>query len=120
MAKKQKLQSGTIYEMQAELCAALASPVRLQILELVSEGEKTSTQLQEILKLPKANLSQHLTVLKDAGIIQSRKEGLYQYMSLSLPRIKDACSIVKSVLAEKIEQEEKKHAELRRELKSAR
>jgi ArsR family transcriptional regulator len=106
--------------MQAELCAALASPVRLQILELVSEGEKTSTQLQEILKLPKANLSQHLTVLKDAGIIQSRKEGLYQYMSLSLPRIKDACTIVKSVLAEKIEQEEKKHAELRRELKSAR
>lgn len=120
MPKKRSDRNKTIYEMQAEICSALASPVRLQILELLSDEEKTSSQLLELIHIPKANMSQHLAVLKDAGIIQTRKEGLYQYMSLALPKIRDACSIVKGVLADKIEHEERKHAELRRELKARR
>ncbi len=119
MTKKKTLSSDTIYEMQAEICAALASPVRLRILELISGGEKTSTELQVALGgIPKANLSQHLAVLKDSGILHARKEGLFQYLSLALPRIKDACTIVNSVLREKVEQDEKRHNELRKELKS--
>ena len=83
-------QSKSLYELQAELCSALASPVRLHILDLLSEGEMTATDLLEILEIPKANLSQHLAVLKDSEIIQSRKKGLFQYMSLAVPKIKDA------------------------------
>ncbi len=113
-------QNDMIYRLQADLCAALANPVRLQILDLLADEEMTSSQLLAILQIPKANLSQHLAVLKDAGIIRARKEGLYQNMSLALPRIKDACQIIKSVLAEKVEQEEKRHADLRRELKATR
>ncbi len=125
MAKKKtsklsQAQAKTIYEMQAEICSALASPVRLQILDLLSNKEMTVGELLEVLKVPKANLSQHLSVLKDAGILSARKEGLYHYMSLSIPKIKDACSLVKSVLAEKIEIEEKKNSELMKELKSLR
>lgn len=112
--------SKTIYDLQAEICAALANPVRLQILDILSHGEKTPSQLLEVLQVPKANLSQHLTVLKDAGILQARKEGLYQYLSLSIPKIKDACSLVKSVLIEKIANEEKKNSELIKELKNQR
>lgn len=119
--KQTKLQNEAVYRMQSELCAALANPVRLKILDLIAEnGELTSSQILETLTIPKANLSQHLTVLRDAGIIQSRKQGLYQIMSLALPRIKDACMIIKGVLAEKIAREEKLHADLRRELKSGR
>jgi len=120
MPKNLKTQGDTIYEMQAELCGALANPVRLRILELVSAQEMTSAELQQALDIPKTNLSQHLTVLRDAGILQSRREGLYQYMSLALPKIKDACAIVKSVLLEKIEQDHKRHTELRKELKAQR
>jgi DNA-binding transcriptional ArsR family regulator len=111
-------QSKSLYELQAELCSALASPVRLHILDLLSEGEMTATDLLEILEIPKANLSQHLAVLKDAGIIQSRKKGLFQYMSLAVPKIKDACTLVRSVLVEKMALEEKKNSELIRELRS--
>lgn len=57
-------------------------------------------------------------MLKDAGIIQSRKEGLYQYLSLSIPKIKDACSLVRSVLIEKISQEEKQNAQIIRQLRA--
>jgi len=113
-------QSKNIYELQAEICSALANPVRLHILDLLANSEKTSTDLLNILEIPKANLSQHITVLKDAGIIQSRKDGVFQYLSLSIPKIKDACSLVRSVLLEKMALEEKKNSELIKELKSQR
>ena len=123
MAKKKELkvsQMSTIYNMQAEICSALASPVRLHILDLVAGGEKTSGEILEILGIPKANLSQHLSVLKDVGILQSRKDGQFQYLSLAIPKIKEACAIVKSVLAEKIVNDEKKNSELIRELRAQR
>ncbi|MFZ3229614.1 MAG: metalloregulator ArsR/SmtB family transcription factor [Pseudobdellovibrio sp.] len=113
-------QTKSLYELQAEICSALASPVRLQILDLLSEKEKTATDLLEVLDIPKANLSQHLAVLKDAGIIQTRKEGVFQYMSLATPKIKDACSLVRHVLIDKMAQEEKKNSEIIKELRSKR
>jgi len=115
--EKRISQTKTIYELQAEICAALASPVRLQILDLLSDGEKTASELLDVLKIPKANLSQHLAVLKDAGIVQSRREGLFQYVSLTIPKIKEACSLVRSLLVERIAMEERKNSELIRELK---
>jgi DNA-binding transcriptional ArsR family regulator len=78
--------------VQAEICGALAHPVRLEILVLLSEKERTSGRLIEILKIPKANLSQHLSVLREAGLIKSRWEGLFQYFSLAIPQIKNAYS----------------------------
>jgi ArsR family transcriptional regulator, virulence genes transcriptional regulator len=123
MAKKkiqQAAKAKSIYDLQAEICAALASPIRLQILELVSEHERTSSELLEELQIPKANLSQHLAVLKDAGILHSRKDGLFQYVSLAVPKIKDACSLVRSVLLEKIALEDKHNSQLIRELRAQR
>lgn len=111
-------QNQTIYKLQAEICAALASPVRLHILDLLSDGEKTATDLLTELKIPKANLSQHIAVLKDAGIIQSRKEGLFQYLSLSLPTIKEACGLIRSVLLTKVSMDEKQNLKLIKELRS--
>lgn len=110
----------TIYDYQAEICSALANATRLEILDLLSQGEMTSTALLEQLNIPKANLSQHLAVLKGAGIIKSRKEGLFQYESLALPKIKDACALVRSVLIEKMAQDEKHNSLIIKELKSQR
>lgn len=117
---QKKERDPTIYKLQAEICGALAHPVRLQILELLSEGEKTSTELLAELAIPKANLSQHLSVLRDAGIIHTRRKGLFQFAGLALPKIKDACAIVTKVLMEKIDKEEKSRAELRKELSARR
>lgn len=122
--KKQGAQRGdgawALYEMQAEICSALASPVRLQILDLVSQGEKTSTELLENLSIPKANLSQHIAVLCDAGILVRRKEGLFQYLTIGLPKIREACALVKGILVERVEQDERRAADLRRQLKTQR
>jgi DNA-binding transcriptional ArsR family regulator len=112
VTKKNRL----IYEMQAEICSALASPIRLEILDLLSEGEQNSSQLLEILDIPKANLSQHLSVLKDAGLIKARREGHYQFFSVAIPQVKEACTLVKKVLNEKLAGQERISLEVRRNL----
>lgn len=105
-----------LYEMQAEICYALSHPVRLEILDILANAEKSSSELLEDLEIPKANLSQHLTVLKDAGILKTRKEGQFQFVSLALPKIKDACSLVRGILADRLDGEEKKVNELKKNL----
>lgn len=110
---KRKVAQVEIYERQAEICAALASPVRLMILDLLAEEELTATDLLQTLKIPKSNLSQHLKVLKNAGILRVRSEGLYQYLSLGIPEVKQACALVRKVLASQMSQQ----AELAKVLK---
>lgn len=92
-----------IYELQAELCKALASPVRLRILDLISDGEKSGSQLLEVLQIPKANLSQHLSVLKGAGILKERREGQSRILSLAIPQIEEACELIRKVLAQRLQ-----------------
>ena len=87
-----------IYERQAQICKAFANPVRLIILDLVSNGEVKSADLQETLGITKANLSQHLTVLRTAGIIVLRREGKQVFCSLAMPEVKQACETVHRVL----------------------
>ena len=95
-----------ISDLQAEFYRALASSVRLEILELISSSKELNcSQLLDALKIPKANLSQHLTVLKDAGILKFRKDGQFQYVSLAIPEMLEACKIVRSLLLVKLENE---------------
>jgi DNA-binding transcriptional ArsR family regulator len=103
--KKKNTLPDLIYERQAELCSALANPVRLKILDLLAEQEYSAKDLGELLDLPKSNISQHLSVLKNAGILQVRSEGLYQFLSLTMPEVKQACNMVKKMLIAKMEKE---------------
>jgi ArsR family transcriptional regulator len=70
MVKKMN-ENMALYEMQANICHALSHPLRLYILDLLSSEEMSSSQLLEVLEIPKANLSQHLSVLKEAGILKT-------------------------------------------------
>jgi ArsR family transcriptional regulator, virulence genes transcriptional regulator len=124
MAKKtniqqQNLKLKSVYVLQAQICSALAHPVRLHILDLISDGEMNAGDLLEVLQIPKANLSQHLSVLKEGGVIHARKEGLYQYFSLAIPKIKDACGMIKGILSERLMMEEEQNSILLKELKKA-
>jgi DNA-binding transcriptional ArsR family regulator len=115
MGKKTKIDM-TLYEMQADICHALSHPVRLYILDLLASDEMSSSQLLDELEIPKANLSQHLSVLKDAGILKSRKDGSFQILSLAIPKIKDACQLVRGILSERINGEQKNMSDLKKKL----
>ncbi len=72
-----------LYEQFARLAAALASPHRLQILELVANRERSVDDLAGELGLSLANTSQHLQVLRRAQLVSARRDGVFLHYSLA-------------------------------------
>jgi len=87
-----------IYEMQAKICKSFANPTRIRILDLLAKDELTVTELQQELNITVPNVSQHLAVLKNAGVIKTRRDGKQIYCSLAIPEVKEACQLIRSVL----------------------
>jgi DNA-binding transcriptional ArsR family regulator len=97
----------TVYERQANICKAFANPVRLQILDMVANGGCPAGELQKKLGISKANLSQHISVLRSAGIIATRRDGQTMICSLAIPEVKQACQLVRQVLIAQLEDAKK-------------
>jgi len=66
----------------AEVLKALAHPVRLGVVEILANGEKTVTQLYEALECSQSMMSQQLKILCQQKLVQIRKEGTQKYCSL--------------------------------------
>jgi DNA-binding transcriptional ArsR family regulator len=79
---KQKL-----YTQFARVGKALASPQRLELVDLLAQGERTVEDLAREAALSIANTSQHLRLLRQAHLVDSRKEGLYVYYRLADPMV---------------------------------
>src|SRR3989304_2157811 len=71
-----------MYDGLAKLLKALSNPFRLEIIEMLSQGEKSVEGIVQTTSLSIANASQHLQVLKNNNIVKSRKDGHYVYYSL--------------------------------------
>ena len=71
-----------MYDGLSKLLKALSNPFRLEIIEMLSQGEKSVEGIVQTTNLNVANASQHLQVLKNANIVKSRKEKQYVYYSL--------------------------------------
>ena len=98
-AAKATLQnSQEVFERQARLCKAFAHPARLQILDLLGSGEQGVSNLQESLGISKTRISQHLTILKSAGVLSTRRNGKQVLCSLAIPEVKEACQLIRKVL----------------------
>lgn len=87
-----------VLERQVRICKAFANETRLQMLELLAEGEWPVAELQTELGVSKPNLSQHLALLKGAGIVSTRREGRSIFCSLAFPEVKQACKLIGDVL----------------------
>jgi rhodanese-related sulfurtransferase/DNA-binding transcriptional ArsR family regulator len=72
-----------LFEQFARIGKALASPKRLEILDLLAQGERTVEEIASETAMPVANASQHLQALKGARMVESRREGLYAYYRLA-------------------------------------
>jgi DNA-binding transcriptional ArsR family regulator len=92
-----------IYSMQADLCKALAHPIRLQILDLVSKRERTVEELTRTIGTKQSNLSQHLAALRQRRLVVTRHGGTNVYYSLSTPDIAKACNMTRKLLLDLVE-----------------
>jgi len=91
-----------IFERQAMICKAFAHPTRLHLLDLLCNGERSLAEVQEVLGVAKANVSQHLAVLKAAGVVSTRRDGKQVYAALAIPEVKQACQLIHQVLRTQI------------------
>jgi DNA-binding transcriptional ArsR family regulator len=91
-----------VFRRQAELCKSLADPKRLMIINGLKDGPKSVGELAEIARLKQSNASQHIGVLRRAGVIKPERQGNTVYYSLVTPKIAAACDMVRQVIAEEI------------------
>lgn len=98
-----------IYERQVRICKAFANPIRLRILDLLSNGAQSGTALQSALGISTPNLSQHLAVLKAAGVVTTHRKGKQIHCSLTMPEVKQACQLIRDVLRAQIRNGQKLH-----------
>jgi DNA-binding transcriptional ArsR family regulator len=87
-----------VWELQADICQVMANPKRLQILHLLKEKERSVGEMVQVLGVAKANLSQHLSLMRQKGIVIARRQGTTIYYRLAIPHITEACEIMREVL----------------------
>ncbi len=89
-----------IFHLHANFLKALAHPKRLEIVHLLRDQELSVSQIHTMLDLPQANISQHLTVLRDTHIVCCRREGKQIYYKLCDPKIIQSSDLLRQVLVE--------------------
>jgi DNA-binding transcriptional ArsR family regulator len=82
------------FRAAADICRALTDPKRLALLHQLRDGERTAGALAGDLGCTLANASQHLAVLRHAGLVASRRDGTSIHYRLAVPEILDACDTV--------------------------
>ncbi len=94
MKDKHKLLSRPALEIVAARFRALSDPSRLQILQLLFRGERSVQELCELSEMNQANVSKHLSVLSEQGIVQKRRQGTFVYYSIADTSIYELCDLV--------------------------
>lgn len=99
--------SSEVVQQVAEYFSVLSEPMRLRILNLLRAGEKCVQELVDATQTSQANVSKHLKVMVQAGILSRRTEGTSAYYSVSDELIFDLCSMVCERIASRIEEQAK-------------
>ena len=106
-----------IYIYHAEMCKVFSHPKRLELINLLRDQEVSAGELRERLGLTPANLSQHLIILREKDVVDTRRDGTTIYYSLANPRIIKAFDIIRRMLLEKLTRTGKLARDMRRSQK---
>jgi len=92
------VRSDPVYVLKAQLFRVLGHPVRIRMLELLLDGERTVGDLQAALSLDSSGTSQHLTALRQQGVLESRRAGTNVYYRIRDPRVSQLLAVAKQIL----------------------
>ena len=90
--------SRPLYQLKAEFFKTLGHPVRIRVLELLSEREHAVSELLAATQVEPASLSQQLAVLRRAGLVTTRKEGSAVHYSVTSPQVPELMAVARSIL----------------------
>ena len=94
-----------VVQQVAEYFSLLSEPMRLRLLNQLSTGEKCVQELVEAMQTSQANVSKHLKVMWQAGILSRRSEGTCAYYRVEDEVIYDLCTIVSNCIARRLQQQ---------------
>mgnify|MGYP001182127297 CR=1 FL=1 len=93
-------------EVRSRIIKALAHPVRIMIVETLKDGDRPFSEINNLFANDKSTVSKHLLVLKEAGIVSSRKCGLDMIYKLDVPCITDFFSCVTAVIENTVKRQQ--------------
>lgn len=96
-----------LYEKQADIAKAIAHPVRVAVLEYVKDGEQCVCDIAEAVGTERSNLSKHLAIMVNAGVLQSRKEGLKVMYCIKTPCVLKFLDCIKECLKEQASEQQR-------------
>lgn len=99
MAAAEAVQRRAVYQMKADFFRVLGHPVRVRILELLKDGERTVGDLQQELQMDSSGTSQHLGVLRKHGILEGRRVGTSVYYGVRDARIFELLTVAREILS---------------------
>ncbi len=90
------------YRLHAEVCRVLTDPKRLMLLDVLRDGEHSVGDLAAELGCNLANVSQHLAVLRSAGLVDTRRAGTTIMYSLAEPDLIEACDVIHRIVGRRL------------------
>jgi ArsR family transcriptional regulator len=93
-------------EIRAKIIKAMAHPVRLMMIEFLKTGERSFSEIFDLFRLDKSTVSKHLLVLKEAGILSSRKNGADMIYKLEVPCVTDFFGCVTAVIENNVKKQQ--------------
>ena len=100
-----EMERAAIYRLHAEFCKTLADANRLLIINELSKGELSVGELTERLGLKQSNVSKHLAIMRERGLVRTRREGASIYYAMSDSRISEAIGLLREIHAEQMEKQ---------------
>ena len=92
------------YRLHAEICKVLTDPKRLMLLDTLRGGERSVGDLATAIGVALPNASQHLAVLRGAGLVEGQRSGTTVTYRLAEPTIVEACDIIHAIVARRLAQ----------------
>ncbi|HLM85785.1 MAG TPA: metalloregulator ArsR/SmtB family transcription factor [Solirubrobacteraceae bacterium] len=88
-----------IYALKADFFRVLGHPVRVHMLQVLRDGERSVGSLQDELDLDSSSTSQHLAALRGQSLLESRKEGTSVFYRVKDPRTLELLELAKQIIA---------------------
>lgn len=91
-----------IFRKQAAVCRVFTHPLRIRVIHQLENGEKTVNEMVEALQVSQPYLSQHLQILRNAGVVETRRTGTSIHYRLRDKRLVKACRLMRSILVDQL------------------
>ena len=95
-----------ILELHARVCKTMAHPIRLALLDALRDGERSVGDLADAAGVTQSLASQHLAVLRNQGLLRTRRNGTEVYYSVGYSKMIEACDLLREVLFEHLRDQE--------------